>query len=224
MATITTTAMAANKLVKGGAQLPYRAASLTALVRGIEKNDADALVELYHRYYKGVLWLCCRLTGREHNEDAAQQTFLHVIEFVQQGKVREPERFSGLIRSIAKHVCFAIFENEVIRPKTVEFFGGNPENERPIPAKEESPEQQVLAREKADIVRKVLWSMNPRDREILERFYLREETQEEICSAMGLNNTQFRLLKSRAKNRFGLAGKKGMHGNLVARFKKMVAA
>jgi hypothetical protein len=40
-----------------------------------------------------------------------------------------------------------------------------------------------------------------RQREILTRFYLNEETGEDICRDMGLTKTQFRLAKSRAKMR-----------------------
>jgi RNA polymerase sigma-70 factor, ECF subfamily len=40
------------------------------------------------------------------------------------------------------------------------------------------------------------------------RFYLNEEPQEQICREMALTETQFRLLKSRAKARFGEIGKK----------------
>jgi DNA-directed RNA polymerase specialized sigma24 family protein len=33
---------------------------------------------------------------------------------------------------------------------------------------------------------------------VLTRFYLEEESAEEICQTMGLSETQFRLIKSRA--------------------------
>ena len=59
-----------------------------------------------------------------------------------------------------------------------------------------------------DLAEKVLRSVSTRDREILTRFYLMEQTQAEICEEMGLSETQFRLLKSRAKARFGELGKK----------------
>jgi RNA polymerase sigma-70 factor (ECF subfamily) len=49
-------------------------------------------------------------------------------------------------------------------------------------------------------------SIAPRDREILMRFYLREEPADRICSEMGLSETQFHLLKSRAKARFAQRG------------------
>jgi len=58
------------------------------------------------------------------------------------------------------------------------------------------------------LVQRVLSELSSRDREILTRFYLHEESQEEICIEMTLTETQFRLLKSRAKSRFGELGKK----------------
>jgi RNA polymerase sigma-70 factor, ECF subfamily len=57
-------------------------------------------------------------------------------------------------------------------------------------------------------MRRVLESLSRRDREILIRFYLQEESQDQICRDMELTETQFRLLKSRAKARFGELGKK----------------
>jgi RNA polymerase sigma-70 factor, ECF subfamily len=55
---------------------------------------------------------------------------------------------------------------------------------------------------------RVLRNLSWRDREILTRFYLRGESQERVCSEMNLTGTQFRLLKSRAKARFGELGKR----------------
>jgi hypothetical protein len=57
--------------------------------------------------------------------------------------------------------------------------------------------------------------MPDKDREILDRFYVQEQLPERICDEMKLSITQFRLLKSRAKARFGAAGKKRLHpGNI----------
>ena len=50
--------------------------------------------------------------------------------------------------------------------------------------------------------------MTGRDRDILTRFYLYEQSQETISREMKLTSTQFRLLKSRAKTRFAELGKK----------------
>lgn len=71
-----------------------------------------------------------------------------------------------------------------------------------------APEERSLADERRGLVETVLAGVGPRDREILTRFYLREQTQEQICTEMGLTETQFRLLKSRAKARFAELGRK----------------
>jgi RNA polymerase sigma-70 factor (ECF subfamily) len=44
----------------------------------------------------------------------------------------------------------------------------------------------------------------------LTRFYLKEQPQEQICREMDLSETQFRLLKSRAKAKFGEIGRKSL--------------
>jgi DNA-directed RNA polymerase specialized sigma24 family protein len=54
---------------------------------------------------------------------------------------------------------------------------------------------------------RILNSLPKRDREVLARFYLEEQRPERICREMGLSETQFRLVKSRAKARFGELGK-----------------
>jgi DNA-directed RNA polymerase specialized sigma24 family protein len=63
----------------------------------------------------------------------------------------------------------------------------------------------------------VLRSISPRDREILTRFYLYEQTQEQICREMDLTETQFRLLKSRAKARFAELGRRQLSSNPILR-------
>lgn len=71
-----------------------------------------------------------------------------------------------------------------------------------------NPEQDAIAQQRREIMSHVLRSVSRRDREILTRFYLLGESQERICSEMKLTETQFRLLKSRAKARFGELGKR----------------
>jgi DNA-directed RNA polymerase specialized sigma subunit len=67
---------------------------------------------------------------------------------------------------------------------------------------------EAISREHEQMAESVLRSVSMRDREILTRFYLMEQSQEEICIEMNLSETQFRLLKSRAKARFGELGRK----------------
>jgi DNA-directed RNA polymerase specialized sigma24 family protein len=75
-----------------------------------------------------------------------------------------------------------------------------------------TPEQAAIFREREDLIKKVLSELSDRDREILTRFYLKEQSESKICLEMVLTETQFRLLKSRAKARFGDLGKKKLVG------------
>src|SRR5581483_10168180 len=72
----------------------------------------------------------------------------------------------------------------------------------------QNPEQEAILRQKAELMRSALQALSQRDRDILVRFYLKEQTQEQICQEMSLSETQFRLLKSRAKAKFGEMGRK----------------
>jgi RNA polymerase sigma-70 factor (ECF subfamily) len=76
----------------------------------------------------------------------------------------------------------------------------------------DNPERKVIARQRAEIARRVLNGVSRRDREILNRFYVLEQPQERICAEMGLSYNQFRLLKSRAKARFGELGRRAAAG------------
>jgi RNA polymerase sigma factor (sigma-70 family) len=77
-----------------------------------------------------------------------------------------------------------------------------------LTAPDADPEQKLIRRQRKQIAHKALESIPERDREILTRFYLKEQPQQQICNEMGLSDTQFRLLKSRAKARFGEVGKR----------------
>jgi len=80
-----------------------------------------------------------------------------------------------------------------------------------------TPEEEAIIRQKAQLMKEVLRGISHRDREILARFYLHEQTQEQICAEMNLTETQFRLLKSRAKNRFGELGKRRLSRRPLAK-------
>jgi RNA polymerase sigma-70 factor (ECF subfamily) len=60
------------------------------------------------------------------------------------------------------------------------------------------------------MMQKALSASSEEEREILIRFYLKQEAQEQICREMNLTETRFRFLKHRAKAKFGEIGKKNL--------------
>jgi RNA polymerase sigma-70 factor, ECF subfamily len=70
-------------------------------------------------------------------------------------------------------------------------------------AAETRPTRSIQAAQWADLVKRVLREMSsPRDREVLVRFYLKEEERSALCRSLGLTDLQFNRVIFRARERF----------------------
>lgn len=174
------------------------------LVSRIQAGDEAAMAELYQVFWRGIRFYLCRQLGPQELDDKVHDTFLIVIQAVRRGDLREPERLMGFVRTIVRRQVAAYIEEAVHRRKEQADLDSGIR----LADHGSTPEQTAMDQQRRDLVSSVLGRMSSRDREILMRFYLHEETQEQICEEMSLTETQFRLLKSRAKARFGELGKK----------------
>jgi DNA-directed RNA polymerase specialized sigma24 family protein len=147
-------------------------------------------------------------------EDKVHDTFLIVVQAVRRGELREPERLMGSVRTIVRRQVAGYIDQAMHNRKQQAELGSG----KIIPDIRRNPEQVAIATQHEEIAKRVLQGISRRDREILTRFYLLEETQEQICSGMKLTETQFRLLKSRAKARFGNPGRRRLAGRGRLRF------
>ena len=80
-----------------------------------------------------------------------------------------------------------------------------------------SPEQQAAMRQKVALMKQILRKMSHPEFEVLTRFYLREQPPERIRLDMGLTQTQFNLLKSRAKTKLTELMQRRLARNPVSR-------
>jgi RNA polymerase sigma-70 factor (ECF subfamily) len=70
-------------------------------------------------------------------------------------------------------------------------------------AAEGRPTSSIQSEQWADVVRRLLREMSsPRDREVLVRFYLKEEERSTLCRSLGLTDLQFNRVIFRARERF----------------------
>jgi RNA polymerase sigma-70 factor (ECF subfamily) len=174
------------------------------LVSRIQAEDAAAMEELYRLFSRGVRYYLCRQLGPQELEDKVHDTFLIVVQAIRRGELREPERLMGFVRTVVRRQVAAHIDNAVqSRKEQAEIQCGYA-----ISDVRNNPEEDAIAQQRREIMTRVLRSVSRRDREILTRFYLLGESQERICREMSLTETQFRLLKSRAKARFGELGKR----------------
>ncbi|HXE13016.1 MAG TPA: sigma-70 family RNA polymerase sigma factor [Bryobacteraceae bacterium] len=175
-----------------------------ALVSQIKNGEDAGLEFLYRQFSRGIRYYLCRHLGPEELDDRVHDTFLVVVQAVRKGDLREPERLMGFVRTIVRRQVAAYIDQAIqVRRDQADIECGVA-----VVDGKSDPEQQAIARQKKELMKSVLESLSKRDRDILVRFYLNEESQEKICEEMSLTETQFRLLKSRAKARFGEIGKK----------------
>ena len=175
-----------------------------AVVQQIVAGDQKGIETLHATFSRGLRYFLSRKLGGHEYEDTVQDTLVAVIAAVRRGQIREPERLPGFVRTIATRNAFLVIGKRVRSRQEVELDAGV---NLYVPDTKHNPEKQAMIREHAELMRKALEMLPRRQREVLERFYLREQAPEQICSEMHLTETQFRLLKSRAKAHFGDVGK-----------------
>ncbi len=175
------------------------------IVARIRDGDGAAMEELYAIFAKGIRYFLLRNLGSEDLDDRVHDCFVIVAEAIRKGELRDPARLMGFVRTVVKRQIAANIENAVNKRRSqVEYE----ESMFSISDWKDDPEQSLLARQRSEIARKVMTGISRRDREILQRFYVDEQPQDQICREMDLTYNQFRLLKSRAKARFGELGKR----------------
>jgi RNA polymerase sigma-70 factor, ECF subfamily len=174
------------------------------LVQQIKAGSDQGMEQLYKLFSRGIRYYLCRQLGPQELEDKVHDTFLIVVNAIKRGDLREPERLMGFVRTVVRRQVAAYIETAVhTRREQAELESGISVADRAY-----NPEQEAIVKQKAELMRSALDALSQRDRDILIRFYLQEQPQEQICKEMSLTETQFRLLKSRAKAKFGEIGKK----------------
>ncbi|HYW43880.1 MAG TPA: sigma-70 family RNA polymerase sigma factor [Bryobacteraceae bacterium] len=174
------------------------------LVERIHDGDPCAMEELYRVFSKGIRFFLCRQLGPQDLDDKVHDVFMIITQSIQKGELREPERLMGYVRTIVRRLVAAHIDDAVHarRNQTDLDYGAGLSDNHP------NPERCLINQENSDLARRILNSLHHRDREVLVRFYLKEQTPGQICTEMQLSETQFRLIKSRAKARFGELGKR----------------
>lgn len=165
-----------------------------ALIEKILDGDSRAEEDLVARYSRGVSLLLRRLARSPSlAEDLHQETFRVVLEKARGGAIREPEKLAGFIRSTAKNLLLAH------RRKEARYDDLGNEAERRTPA---GQLDRVLRDEEAVRVRELLGELRfDRDRQLLVRFYLSDDSKHEICRDLEVDPGRFNRVLHRARQR-----------------------
>ena len=171
------------------------------LVAQIHEHHESAMEQLYRVFLMATRPYLRRHLGAQDLDDHVHDLFLVIVQSIQKGKLREPERLMGYVHTVVRQEVAAQIDANVkarLRPQA------DPET---VSSGRPNPERIAIAHENRELARRILNSLSRRDREILARFYLDDQPATRICQEMGLTATQFRLYKHSALERFGERGR-----------------
>jgi DNA-directed RNA polymerase specialized sigma24 family protein len=180
-------------------------AGLGSIVAQVRANDANGLEQLNKLFNRGIRCFLVRHLGPHDLENRVRHTLMLVVRAIQCGDLREPGRLGSLVRAIAQRHVEA-YNNEAPRQGGCE---AEPGDAAPEAADQKTIfERKCRERQSAERAKSVLLRLSPRDREILERLYLKGQTDAQIQAEMSVTEAQFDRLKLQAKQHFNKHWKK----------------
>jgi RNA polymerase sigma-70 factor, ECF subfamily len=177
------------------------------VVENVQNGNPEGLDQLY-RVFRTLSGSLRRQVGHEEFEDRVHDMFIVVVEAIREGKLREPGALPSYIHGVARLSVCSQIGVKVRRER----LSGSLRQWVSVRTKALSPEEQLQQRERIRLMKELLGTLSEREREILTRFYLHEHTKEQICADLALTETQFRLTKSRAKQRLSRRGQEQFSG------------
>ena len=172
------------------------------IVDGIRAGRTESM-EAFYRILKATprSFLAGQIP-RQDIEDRLHETFRLVVSAIRRGQLRDPERFMGFVYVVLRRQAMLQIGQLVVgrRLKNIE------EGWR-VPSAV-NLEATAFLDQRLRFAAQILKQMPDLERAVLVEFYLNEKPAKQICEELGLTDTQFRLLKWKAKSRLGKLGRR----------------
>lgn len=165
--------------------------TFAGLIEAIELFDPQAEEHLYSLFNTILRFQLAGQIEAEYLADTLHAAFLDALIAIRRGEVRNPEALMAFChtvthRKLARHIAERVNIRQHGAPPANAIDPSNPEADR-------------LLHEQQALIRASLQTLSPLYREVLVRYYLHEESRDQICEAMDLTVRQFVNLKSRAR-------------------------
>jgi RNA polymerase sigma-70 factor (ECF subfamily) len=167
------------------------------LVDAIRSGSADSEELFIKRFRRGlVIMLQQRTYDKALAEDLTQETLVTVLTRLRKTGIDNPKMLRSFVQQTAKYMLIGWLRKSVNQMETRENFDASVAETSTIEAGE-------IVNERRKVVRELIDSLKVhRDREILFRNYVNDQTKEGICDALSLQETHFDRVISRARARF----------------------
>jgi RNA polymerase sigma-70 factor (ECF subfamily) len=139
-----------------------------------------------------------RKMSLENAKDQHHCVFAILLDAIQSGAIEDPQTFPSYAVMVAKRQAQQYLQNLSNKPAD---YDRRLLDDSCSYAKVNS-EVMLENAERNALMHQTIAMLKVQEREILDRIYVQEQSSEEICKDMALTETQFRVLKSRAKGRF----------------------
>jgi DNA-directed RNA polymerase specialized sigma24 family protein len=168
-----------------------REPSWSRLVDRIQAGDPAGMEQLYAVFVKGVRFFLWRQLGPQDLDDKVHDVFLIITQSIKRGELRDPERLMGYVRTVVRRQVAAHIDSAVNARRNQQSIDPS----LTLSDHQPDPERRAIEKENQDVALRMLGG-------------LPEQSAEEICRELKLTETQFRLIKSRAKARYGELGRR----------------
>ena len=181
-----------------------------ALLHAAVSGRTELQNEIYVRYRRPLMQVFLqRRIDRDAAQDLLQRTFLQAIKKIRAEGLEDPSNLGGYLYRTACKLATAYWRGELSRrhESDGELLSSLQDDAQSL--------EEVLDHDlRAKCVRELMAKLPvPRDREVLERFYLREEPRVAIRESMKLTELQFNQVLWRARQRFAeILRKQGFSG------------
>lgn len=168
------------------------------LANRITTGDAVASNEFVQINYRWLLFVVRKKFSRSNNhEDIVQDTFMLVINKLQQGAVNNPKAILAYLRTTAIHIGF-----EYLRKDKKFTSAVDQEMLEVIEDSKNDILSTIIWDDKIKYVKQVMAELKvQRDKDILIGFYFKDESKTSICHKLDLSSEHFDRVLYRAKQR-----------------------
>ena len=167
-----------------------------AMVAAVVAGRPGAEDRLAIKFRPMIYALLIKLTSDPvRAEDLTHETLILVLQKLRGDSVNKPEKLTSFVFSIAKFSFLGWLRKKDNQVELVENMGE-------LVSEHDSPEDECLSREYTETLETLINQLNvPRDREILKRRYLSDQSKNEICQALALTQQHYDRVISRARGR-----------------------
>jgi RNA polymerase sigma-70 factor (ECF subfamily) len=162
-------------------------------------TQGDPETERHFAAYFGELIrikLRSKLRSPQLSEEVRQETFLRVLNTLRRkGGLQQPERLGAFVNTVCNNVMMESIRGEA-RTSPYPEDGFDPADSRV------GPEGDLVTEERKQIVKRVLDSLPPKQKELLHMVFIQEKDKDEVCRLLNVDREYLRVLIHRAKDCF----------------------